>query len=354
MTEVITDELRRRCDVRIFDIGKSYRRPGAIWGICKAIRSCVSAVRIATWRRRRHERLYLVLNATGGLIYNIIQAAAGRLGRFPMVVHHHVWVYISEPTWQMKLLLCILGKQTVHVVACPEMANQLESAYARKLRFAYLTPGIVGLPQFDSKSTRDFSQPFVLGLLSNLTLEKGVGEAIELFERLRELGRDVKLVLAGPIAQPDAGQIIHRAIATYGDGIEYLGPVYGNAKAKFFADLDAFVFPTRYRNESWGIVLNESLMAGVPVLVYKRGCTGYLVGGHNEGGLVVTQEGEFVVRATEMIVRWLDDPSEFESAKAHALKRGGELRDQAQSQLRSFIDAFRTDTWPNPDGTCSQ
>ena len=351
MTEVIADEMGEHCDTRFFDIGKAFRRPGRPWVVRKAMRSVLSALQIATWRRRQGERLYLVLNATGGLLYNLLQVTSGRLRGFPMVVHHHVWSYLSKPTWVMHLILKMLGEDAVHVVACPEMAKALETAYGKTLRFAFLTPGIVGIPEFASKDLRREEGPFVIGTLSNLTIEKGVGEAIDTFERLREAGRDVRLILGGPIASSDAGKRISSAIETHGDNVQHLGPIYGDEKEAFFRQLDAFIFPTRYANESWGIVLNEALMAGVPAITYQRGCTGYLVG--DGGGLVVQQDDDFSIKASDLIERWMDDPEQHNLAQTSALHRGRELREQAKDQLKLFVEGFQTDQWPAPDGRCS-
>ena len=75
-----------------------------------------------------------------------------------------------------------------------------------------------------------------------------------------------------------------------------LGPVYGDDKAKFFAEIDVLLFPTQYKHESWGIVLNEALAAGVPVITNDRGCSSIVVG--DRAGLVVPDPAQFVASAT--------------------------------------------------------
>jgi glycosyltransferase involved in cell wall biosynthesis len=54
--------------------------------------------------------------------------------------------------------------------------------------------------------------------------------------------------------------------------IKYYGPVLGDAKKEFFAELNTFVFPTRYRNEAEPLVILEALMNGCPVVANNRGC----------------------------------------------------------------------------------
>ena len=178
----------------------------------------------------------------------------------------------------------------------------------------------------------------VIGTLSNLTIEKGVGEVIDTFAELIRRGLNVRLVLAGPAASKEAGTRIRDAVARFGDRMDVRGPVYGDDKERFLSEIDLFLFPTRYRNESWGIVLNEALMAGVPVCTYRRGCTAYLVG--TNGGMVVTDDGKFVASVSDQIESWIKKPATFAAARTRASQRGRELRDEAESLLSGFLDQF--------------
>jgi hypothetical protein len=40
--------------------------------------------------------------------------------------------------------------------------------------------------------------------------------------------------------------------------ITYLGPLYGESKSRFYASIDAFVFPTRYEHEADPRVVTQS------------------------------------------------------------------------------------------------
>ncbi|MCC9654430.1 glycosyltransferase family 4 protein [Rhodopirellula halodulae] len=348
MTERIVREMQRQFSLRVFDIGKNGRPRGRRWQLKKLIRSVFSALRIFSWKRRGQERLYLVLNSASGLIYNLAQVIAGRGRGFEMVVHHHVWSYLSKRDWRMDLIIRFLGDNAVHVVACPEMASALEKVYARRLRFAYVTPGIVGLPEQSEpdNAPNTGGRAFRLGMLSNLTIEKGLGDAIETFAELRRRDRDVELILAGPAAEPEARRRIADAQQKYGDRIHVLGPVYGDEKTAFYREIDAFLFPTRYRNESWGIVLNEALMAGVPVITLRRGCIGYLVG--KTGGTLAAHDNDYVETATSQIEHWIKEPAQYAKATGMARSRGNELREEAEAQLTCFLDGFQTGHWPTP------
>lgn len=354
MTQRIVNDMRQRYDVRLCDIGGGYRRSDWRWRVRKAWQSFQSGLRIATWSADPGECLYVPVNSHGGLLYNVWQFAMGRMRGFQIVAHHHGWSYLYARDRRMDWLLTVAGRDAIHVLACPEMLHDLQTVYQREVRSAFVTPGVVGPAIADSAPQKPASKSprrFRVGMLSNLMISKGVGEAIDTFECLRANDRDVELHLGGPIRDPEAGQRIESAIARHGDRVRHLGPIYDAAKDDFYRGLDVFIFPTLYRNESWGIVLNEALMAGVPVATYQRGCTGYLVG---DAGLVVPAGGGFPKLAAEQIEVWMDDPAQFESARVAASRRGQELGDEAETQLRLFLDAFETGHWPPlpPLSTC--
>ena len=67
------------------------------------------------------------------------------------------------------------------------------------------------------------------------------------------------------------------------------GALYGEAKVKALHRFDVLVLPSAY--EPWGLVVNEALEAGVPVIVSDRvGARKDLVEGERPTGLVVAVE----------------------------------------------------------------
>ncbi|MDA8743863.1 glycosyltransferase family 4 protein [Rubripirellula amarantea] len=347
MTQRIVDELRDRYRVRLCDVGRGYKKSNRIWLAKKAIQSIFSGLRIACWKANSGEYLYIPINSNAGLLYNAWQGVFARLRGFRVVVHHHGWSYLYGHDRRMAWLIRILGSQAVHVVACPEMLHELKTIYGTKFESAFVTPGIVGIDSDEATSlTKSEIQgrPLRLGMLSNLMITKGVGEAIDTFEEMRRRGADVELHLGGPIRGADAEERIAEAIARSEGRIIHHGPVYGDDKKAFYENLDVFLFPTLYRNESWGIVLNEALMAGVPVMTYRRGCTGYVVGG--DGGLVIQRDENFAKLSSDLMEQWIANPDAYQVARHSAYRRGQELREEAEHQLSLFIDAFENGNWP--------
>jgi glycosyltransferase involved in cell wall biosynthesis len=136
-----------------------------------------------------------------------------------------------------------------------------------------------------------------------------------------------------------------RSLVEFPGKVCHLGPVYDDAKLEFFRSIDVLLFPTRYREESWGIVLNEALAAGVPVITFDRGCTRTVVG--ERAGLVVSRDRDFVEPAVRQIEQWIDYPDTYREASGAAVAQAEYLHREGQRQLDEFAQHMFA-----PDGAC--
>ena len=195
-------------------------------------------------------------------------------------------------------------------------------------------PSIVSLPL--GLPRQKMPHVFRLGLLANLTVEKGLDLALETFAALRKNGRSVRLDLAGPCGTPEAERLIKAALEKHDGQISHLGGVYGQRKVEYFNSLDCFLFPTRYDCESWGIVLNEALAAGVPVIATNRGCIRTLVG--DRAGLVIDDENAYVETAVRQVEGWMDTPQSYYAASLAAIAQADYLHREAAIQLDRVAD----------------
>ncbi|GAB5560437.1 MAG: hypothetical protein SynsKO_20840 [Synoicihabitans sp.] len=81
-----------------------------------------------------------------------------------------------------------------------------------------------------------------------------------------EAGKDWEFFIAGPSTDREVEKSLKEA-EKEGLNIRSLGAVYDAEKAEFFQSIDGFLFPTTYRNETWGIVVSEALAYGLPSFV---------------------------------------------------------------------------------------
>ncbi|HET8945733.1 MAG TPA: glycosyltransferase family 4 protein [Candidatus Polarisedimenticolia bacterium] len=152
-----------------------------------------------------------------------------------------------------------------------------------------------------SRSAGTIDRP-VLGTAGRLKPIKGFEVALEATARLRQAGRDARLLLAG--TGPEEKSLRDRAARLGLDGaVEFLGDLDAGAMPEFYHRLDVYLQPSvEIRHEATGLPQAESMgralleaqASGVPVVaslsggipdVVENGCTGLLVPPGDAGAL---------------------------------------------------------------------
>ncbi|WP_439358113.1 glycosyltransferase family 4 protein [Bradyrhizobium sp. DASA03007] len=241
------------------------------------------------WYIRKKERVcYLVCEGDWGLLYTILLSALARVCRYRIYLHHHSFDYISKPKKLMRALVRVGGPRATHLFLCQQMRDQFSSAYNRPSESrilsnaAFVPPTIRGQKQ---------ASTLTVGLLSNLTREKGLYTFIDLMRRIKSKGIDIKGILAGPIGNEEDRILVERAIAELKGTLDYWGPIYGDEKKRFYHDLDVFIFPTEYAHEAQPTVIFEALSAGNAIVAFGRGCIPEQV---RDNGLIVEIGRDFI------------------------------------------------------------
>jgi glycosyltransferase involved in cell wall biosynthesis len=298
----------------------------------RVLRTFACAARLLWTGRVRDGRLYLSSNSQAGLplTWMLVQIAQGMGHR--IYLHHHTYGYIEKHSQPMAWIVGSMGSLGTHIVAAEQMVNDFQRQYPSATRFEMIFPSAVSIEVSTPRSAAN--TPFRLGMLSNLTMEKGVDLAIATFRTLYDSDRHVTLDLAGPVRSSAARRLVDDAQASHPKVVRNLGPLYGEAKAKFFQQIDALLFPTR--SESWGLVLNESIAAGTPVITFDRGCTTTVVG--DRAGLVVPRDVDYVTLAAKQIERWMDSPADYSAASQAAVEQARFLQHQGKIQLEQFAE----------------
>lgn len=139
--------------------------------------------------------------------------------------------------------------------------------------------------------------------LGRLEPRKGVADLLQAFGRLRKDGIQAELLVAGG---GSLDGMVARAAAT-DSAIRCLGHLSEDRVWEAYAQADVFVLPSRI--EPWGLVVNEAMAAGLPVIVTDRvgcaadlvenGVTGIIVPGENVDAL----EGAMKALASDAALR---------------------------------------------------
>lgn len=145
-----------------------------------------------------------------------------------------------------------------------------------------------------------------------LTRQKRIGDLIEAFRRVRH-DTDAVLVIAG--SGPDESRLRELASGMR-DRVRFLGFRNQTELPRVYAAADLFVLPSG--DESWGLVVNEAMAAGLAVIVSDDiGAAPDLVDGKDTG--IVYPCGD-VDRLAEALERLLAAPAERERMGRNAAK----------------------------------
>lgn len=259
---------KRGIVLRRFDTGEAgatgrwYGRAHRIAGMMLAALYCVLPGAPA---------VYLSVSANAGMIFTAMLAGLARLSGKRPILHHHTYAHVVARNGNMTFLAGLAGPNAVHVTICPAMSRELAATYPEVKATATFS-NVDAVDGTLLAIGRERATPATLGIMGNLTFEKGVERAIAAFRLARAHGLVDSLILAGPCQDDSARAAIAAAKTEFGERLRYLGPVAGDSKFSFFADIDVFLFPSLYRNETQGIVNLEALAAGVPVIAYGLCC----------------------------------------------------------------------------------
>lgn len=318
--------------VRVTTIDTSPRSlaRGARYHLRRLLRVLQGLPRILLARMQGVRTLYMPLDEGMGGIWNLAFLLIARATGMRLFLHHHSFRYISDRTGLMAVIVAIAGPEACHVVLCPTMEARLRALYPR-IGDSFVAPNPVAEPLKPRSGIGSVGTTPTIGMLANLTFEKGVAAFVELIETMP----DIRGILAGP-ADPAVGRFIETAVARLHPRLSWLGPVSGETKETFFEAIDVFVFPTRYRTEAYPLVLAEALIRGVGVIAPDRGCIGALAA--LEAVDVVGPADDFVACTTVLLRAGFADARDRSERRA-AVRSQGEALNRANATIRQRLVA---------------
>jgi glycosyltransferase involved in cell wall biosynthesis len=235
----------------------------------------------------------------------------------------------------MARFLTACGPQAIHVVLAPPMARDLQHLYRQVRRVAVVSNTVFVTPRPLPRHVG--ARRLRIGHLSNLSREKGIGTVLQCMRELGARGIDAELWLAGPAEDADTSTLIAAAHAEFGDRLNYLGRVDPGKVARFYEDIDIFLFPTSYEHEAEPLVIIDAISAGVPVIATNRGCISHLLG--TDAGCVLPA-WRFVERAVEQIALWVGDHRKLSDASGRAQARFMKLHQESRAHLDQLFAAI--------------
>lgn len=259
------------------------------------------------------DSLYISISAGLGQLYEVVFVLCARLRGLRLYLHHHSFAYLDRPSSLSWLLFRLAGRSAVHIALSRHMATRLNRLY--RLERVLPISNSVFLPQPQSDRFHNRSGLHTLGFMSNLSVEKGIFEFLDLMLLVQSRGLPARASLAGPFDDRGTEEEVRARLSTM-DIVDYVGPKYGEAKELFFSGIDVFVFPSQHRSEAEPIVIHEAMSRGIPVLAYGRGCISEIVS--PDSGLVIDPAVPFAPMALAKIQEWVDSSASYERASRTA------------------------------------
>jgi glycosyltransferase involved in cell wall biosynthesis len=328
MTAVVIQALAQQGPVHCINWSRGAHVAGRRWKLTRIWGAVKTLFLLAARGRAKRNVFYYAVSHGKGMYYDLAIIWLVKSLGYRVVLHHHSYTYIDRRDWRAALLARWADAHCVH---CELMRQDFLRVYDSTAEFYIVPPTIVA--QQTKQFARTQTPGIRLGFLSAVKMAKGIDDVIATFRGLESSYPDVRLIIAGPCLGATERQLVNDAIARWPNRVEYRGPVFGDDKARFFADIDVFLFPTR--SESWGIVVTEALAAGCPVIARARGCVKWMV--RDGCGLALEPQVEFAAAAASQIESWIQFPEAYRRASCAAVRRCAELYADADQQLPAFV-----------------
>jgi glycosyltransferase involved in cell wall biosynthesis len=209
----------------------------------------------------------------------------------------------------------VVAQMTVDVAAMASSVTEI-TAEARQLRRA---------------ATGIAPDECVFLFVGRLDPAKGIALLLEAFSRVSARNGKIRLHVAGDGILRD---MVTKAIANSAR-IDWAGRLTGPALLDAYAAADVFVLPSLF--EPWGLVVNEAMAAGLPVIASDRvGCVDDLV---IHGGTGVVVEADRPNLLADAMTRLADDAPLRRMMRAAGRERIAGWTIEAEAQIVS--DAWR-------------
>jgi glycosyltransferase involved in cell wall biosynthesis len=123
-------------------------------------------------------------------------------------------------------------------------------------------PYYCDLTEFSQNRPERPKNPVTIVFCGQMIARKGVDLLLKAFSRIIDDGLQAKLLLVG--REAELPQMMSNLPQKVQDCIEYAGFQAPEALPEFFRQADIFVLPSRY--DGWGVVVNQALGAGLPII----------------------------------------------------------------------------------------
>ncbi len=248
------------------DIGKG--GIGKLWKFVKLLCRIVKTLRAV-----KPQLVYVTPNACGGAFYKdfVVVQLIKTMGCKVVVHYHNKGVATRQDRWLDDKLYRLFFKGIKVILLAEALYADVEK-YVKREDVFICPNGIPETLSAEPSAERHNPVPRLL-FLSNLLESKGVIVLLDALKILKDKGYSfICDFVGGETAEIDAArferEVEQRGLNTVA---VYNGRKYGEEKKEYFEKADAFVFPTYYHNETFGLVNLEAMEFKLPVIATNEG-----------------------------------------------------------------------------------
>ena len=255
-----------------------------------------------------------------------VACLAGRHRHVPVVCH------LRLPPMQYGLQHRACLRLVRGYIVASDVMRQAYAAAGWPADRLHVVPNAFSFPAAAPPWPRDISRPLRMVCLGRITETKGLDTALEIVERLLAQDVPVTLDICGPVLRDEhrvyRDMLLNR-IETQGLPARVLDPVQG--PLAFLAHYDLSLFPSRW--ESFGRVVVESIMAGVPVVARDIGAVSDVLGPVGCRWRFRTAE-----EAVQLVKALIEDPEDYPMSAIYSRAKDYYAKDVILPQIE---DIFR-------------
>ena len=247
--------------------------------IIELVKGCMGTMYDRLSRPKEKLTIYTVIDGGLGAYYSLMIALVSHICSYRIFLHHHSARHTLQPSKICKWIIKSSPNAT-HIALSEGMKKDLQK------RYPYIGKVIIAentchIKKAEIRKPKQSNSTINLGMLSNLTVEKGAILAIKTAILAHEEGIDITLTLAGPVIDKEITGAIEKAHTILGESLIVTGAIYGEEKEDFFQKIDVFLIPTQYRNEAQPLVILEALSYGCGVITTNQGYISDIIGDEN-------------------------------------------------------------------------
>jgi glycosyltransferase involved in cell wall biosynthesis len=240
-----------------------------------------------TMKSFRPSIVYFTVSPSGAALFkDFIFYRIIRFYKTPVIFHHHgIGVKLSGDRNKIyNRVYRNMFRHNDHICLSNEGMADLEPYISRP---AFIVPNGIADNAGMSEKSLNTNQPCRILFLSNFMISKGILDTIDACKILNDKKLSFELWLVGrsyDVSETElADRINHLGLA---EKVKIIGPKYDEDKYEILRGCDFLVFPTKYKKESFPLVILEAFQFGLPVISSFEGAIPSMISPDNDGFLV--------------------------------------------------------------------